>query len=110
MHAWCGWRDCRIKRGRSFAFVVSIERYLNGRRTMAIDFTFSPAVENARLIVRKFMHDVVKEGVEQLQAKQATPEQWRAVIESMRAHALVLFHDRARSRGIGSDVDSEHRR
>ena len=41
---------------------------------MAIDFTFSQEVEAARLIVRKFMHDVVREGVAELQAKKATRE------------------------------------
>ena len=54
---------------------------------MAIDFTFSQEVEDARLIVRKFMHDVVREGVAELQAKKATREQWQEKIEAMRAQA-----------------------
>ena len=44
-------------------------------------------MEDARLIVRKFMHDVVREGVAELQAKKATREQWQEKIEAMRAQA-----------------------
>ncbi len=54
---------------------------------MAIDFTFSKEVEDARLIVRKFMHEVVREGVAALQAKKASRDDWRDGIEAMRAQA-----------------------
>ena len=54
---------------------------------MAIDFTFSQEVEDARLIVRKFMHDVVREGVAELQTKKAGRAEWQERIEAMRAQA-----------------------
>ena len=54
---------------------------------MAIDFTFSQEVEDARLIVRKFMHDVVREGVAELRTKKAGRAEWQERIEGMRAQA-----------------------
>ena len=54
---------------------------------MAIDFTFSQEVEDARLIVRKFMHDVVREGVAELRTKKAGRAEWQERIEAMRAQA-----------------------
>ena len=54
---------------------------------MAIDFTFSQEVEDARLIVRKFMHDVVREGVAELRTKKAGRAEWQERIEAMRVQA-----------------------
>lgn len=57
---------------------------------MAIDFTFSDEVENARNIVQKFMRETVDEGVAALRASRANGEQWRVALKEMRNKAREL--------------------
>ena len=54
---------------------------------MAIDFTFSEEVEDARLLVRQFMADVVKPKVAELSSAKASRDDWRAAIGDLRKAA-----------------------
>jgi len=55
---------------------------------MAIDFTFSPAVEQARFGIRNFLVDTVKPQYKALSAnKQATRDDWSALIKTLRREA-----------------------
>ncbi len=55
---------------------------------MAIDFTFSPAVEEARSGIRAFLHDTVKTRYAQLSAnKAATRDDWSTLIKALRQEA-----------------------
>ena len=44
--------------------------------TVAIDFTFPDEVEDARLLVRKFMRDTVGPKMAELRANKAKREEW----------------------------------
>ncbi len=56
---------------------------------MAIDFTFSDEVEDARLLTRKFMHDTVRPRLKTLNAKSGR-EAWRDTIYGLREEAKNL--------------------
>lgn len=51
---------------------------------MAIDFTFPDDVEDARLLVRKFMTDTVKPRMDDLRDRGAPGDEWRKVIYELR--------------------------
>lgn len=59
---------------------------------MAIDFTFSEEVEDARLLVKQLMADVVKPKIAELSGSSASRDEWRAVI--------TVLRQKARERGI----------
>ncbi|MEE9253428.1 MAG: acyl-CoA dehydrogenase family protein, partial [Pseudomonadales bacterium] len=54
---------------------------------MAIDFTFPEEVENARLVIRKFMQDTVRPRMEQLRGQSAGRDDWREAIDELRQAA-----------------------
>jgi acyl-CoA dehydrogenase len=54
---------------------------------MAIDFTFSEDVENARLVVRQFMHDVARPRMSELRSKRAGRDEWGKAIRELRLAA-----------------------
>jgi acyl-CoA dehydrogenase len=55
---------------------------------MAIDFTFSPEVEQARQRIRAFMHDTVKAQYRALREDtSATREDWTALVKGLRTEA-----------------------
>ena len=52
---------------------------------MAIDFTFSPEVEQARVRIREFLHDTVKVRYDEMSAnKEAKREDWSGLIKDLR--------------------------
>jgi acyl-CoA dehydrogenase len=51
---------------------------------VAIDFTFPDEVEDARLLVRKFMRDTVGPKMAELRANKAKREEWGTVIRGLR--------------------------
>ncbi|HTL00123.1 MAG TPA: acyl-CoA dehydrogenase family protein [Pseudomonadales bacterium] len=100
---------------------------------MAIDFTFPDEIEDARLLVRKFMRDTVRPRMAELQARKAKRDEWSSAIKGLREaakerglwcphmpesfggmglghDAVVLLDDRARSGRLRSDADPDHRR
>jgi len=54
---------------------------------MAIDFTFSDDVEDARLLVKQLMADVVKPKLAELSGSKASRDTWREAIGEMRSQA-----------------------
>ena len=55
---------------------------------MPIDFNFSPEVENARQLVREFLHSTVKKEFEAMQAnKDATRDDWSKLVKDLRQKA-----------------------
>ncbi len=55
---------------------------------MPIDFTFSQEVEDARLMMRNFLHDTVKPAFAALREdKSATREDWSVLVKSLRQQA-----------------------
>ena len=55
---------------------------------MAIDFTFSPEVENARQMIREFLNGVVKPAFVELQQQEdATREDWSKLVKALRTQA-----------------------
>jgi len=55
---------------------------------MAIDFTFSQEVEDARQMMRQFLHETVKPAFAGLRAnKDATREDWSQLVKSLRGKA-----------------------
>ncbi len=55
---------------------------------MAIDFTFSPEVENARQMIREFLNSEVKPAFAELQQQEdASREDWSKLVKSLRAKA-----------------------
>ena len=55
---------------------------------MAIDFTFSPEVEQARINVRDFLHNTVKPRYKALSKnKEAQREDWSELIKELRNEA-----------------------
>ena len=64
---------------------------------MAIDFTFSPEVEQARARIREFLQDTVKTRMREMRDNpDATREDWSKLIKSLRQEA----RSRGRSRGM----------
>jgi acyl-CoA dehydrogenase len=61
----------------------------SGRIPMAIDFTFSQEVEDARLLTRKFMHEVVRPRLAELRNRDGANrrEAWREALDELRAKA-----------------------
>ena len=54
---------------------------------MAIDFTFPDEVEDARLLVKRFMADVAKPKMAELSARRASGDEWRTAIHELRQTA-----------------------
>ena len=54
---------------------------------MAIDFTFPDEVEDARLLVRRFMHDVARPKMAELSSGRASGDEWRQAIKDLRRTA-----------------------
>jgi len=46
---------------------------------MAIDLTFPDEIEDARLLVRKFMRDTVRPRMAELQARKAKRDEWSRI-------------------------------
>ena len=47
---------------------------------MAIDFTFPQEVDDARLLVRKFMQESVRPRMDALREEKASGDEWRTTI------------------------------
>lgn len=76
---------------------------------MTIDFTFSQEVEDARLLMRQFLHDTVKKEFAALRNKKdATREDWSKLVKDLRAKARAegfwLPHMPADVGGMGLGV------
>lgn len=76
---------------------------------MAIDFSFSPEVEQARERIRGFLHDTVKARYKELtDNEEASGEDWRALIKELRTEAKAkgfwLPHMPAEAGGMGLGV------
>ena len=54
---------------------------------MAIDFTFPEEVEDARLLVKKFMQETVQPKMAELRDTKASGDDWRSAIKSLRETA-----------------------
>ena len=54
---------------------------------MAIDFTFPDEVEDARLLVRRFMRETVRPKMGELRAREAKREEWGSAIRDLREAA-----------------------
>ena len=55
---------------------------------MAIDFTFSQDVEDARLMMRQFLHETVKPAFAAMsENKEATRDDWSKLVKSLRQRA-----------------------
>ncbi|MFP6796809.1 MAG: acyl-CoA dehydrogenase family protein [Pseudomonadales bacterium] len=54
---------------------------------MAIDFTFPEEVEDARLLVKKFMQETVQPKMAELRDTEASGDTWRTAIKELRATA-----------------------
>jgi acyl-CoA dehydrogenase len=55
---------------------------------MAIDFTFPPEVENARQMIREFLHGEVKPAFTEMQQQEdASREDWSKLVKALRAKA-----------------------
>jgi len=54
---------------------------------VAIDFTFPDEIEDARLLVRKFMRDTVRPKMAELQARKAKRDEWSGAIKGLREAA-----------------------
>ena len=54
---------------------------------MAIDFTFPEEVEDARLLVKKFMQDTVQPKMAELRDIKASGDDWRTAIKGLRETA-----------------------
>ena len=54
---------------------------------MAIDFTFPDEVEDARLLVKRFMADVAKPKMAELSGRRASGDEWRTAIHELRQTA-----------------------
>ena len=54
---------------------------------MAIDFTFPEEVEDARLLVKKFMQDTVQPKMAELRDTKASGDDWRTAIKGLRETA-----------------------
>ena len=54
---------------------------------MAIDFTFPEEVEDARLLVKKFMQETVQRKMAELRDTKASGDDWRSAIKSLRETA-----------------------
>lgn len=75
---------------------------------MAIDFTFPEEVENARLVIRKFMQDTVRPKMEALRGQRAGREGWREAIQELRQaardHGVWLPHMPEEFGGMGLGI------
>ena len=54
---------------------------------MAIDFTFPQEVDDARLLVRKFMQESVRPRMDALREEKASGDEWRTTIYELREQA-----------------------
>ncbi|MDE0039045.1 MAG: acyl-CoA dehydrogenase family protein [Gammaproteobacteria bacterium] len=54
---------------------------------MAIDFTFPDEVEDARLLVKRFMGDVARPRMAELSSRRASGDEWRQAIKDLRQTA-----------------------
>ena len=57
---------------------------------MAIDFTFPEEVEDARLLVKKFMQETVQPKMTELRDSKASGDTWRIAIKELRDTARQL--------------------
>ena len=76
---------------------------------MTIDFTFSQEVEDARLLMRQFLHDTVKKEFAALRNKQgASRDDWSELVKDLRTKARAqgfwLPHMPAEVGGMGLGV------